>query len=181
MPRTYAEAKGRAGSMPARTPTWKGGTLMKLESFGIPELDDLWKKLTQDQQRNIEVAAWRKASKPMLAAIKGNATSMVGRVTGNLYKSIGSSPVRGRAILELGIRRFHPWTGYHGHLINDGTMERMTDAGERRGAVEGTKFFDLAYQATKDQIIDDYREGRIEAFHKMVQRANAKAKSKRRL
>lgn len=179
MPRTYAEAKGRAGGLPPAKPTWRGGTLMKLETFGIPELDDLWKKLSQGQKRNVEIAAWRKASKPMLAAIKGNASSMVGKVTGTLYKSIGSSPVRGAAILNLGIRRFEPWRGYHGHLVNDGTVKRFTKTGASRGSIDGSNFFDLAYQATKNQLIEDYRKGRITSFHNMVIRTNKRNKTKR--
>lgn len=178
MPRSYAEAKGRAASYTAAKPTWRGGTLMKLETFGVPELDKLWKDLKDSQKRNIEIAAWRKASKPMLAGIKGNVSSMVGRVTGTLFKAVGSSPVRGAAILNLGVRRFYPWNGFHGHLVNDGTMERSTATGQSRGSVDGSNFFDLAYEATKGQVIDDYRKGRIKSFHEMIVRANKKNKTK---
>ena len=147
---------------------------MKLETFGVPELDALWKQLSDTQKRNVEISNWRKASKPMLSAIKTNASSMHGKVTGNLARSIGSSPVRGAAILQLGARRFGNWKGYHAHLVSDGTKERFTESGASRGKVDGSKFFDLGYQSTEKQVVDEYRKNRIETFHRFIQRANRK-------
>ncbi len=175
---TYAQTKGRE-SRPARRTQggYKGGAFATFETFGIPELDRLFKQLSDSQRRNIIVAAWRKASKPMIAEIKGDLTATVGRVSGNLYKSIGASPVRGRAQLNLGARRFVPWAGFHAHLINDGTVERYTESGAHRGAVAGTKFFDMAVNATKQQVVDDFRNGQIEVFHKFIVRANKRKKT----
>ncbi len=154
----------------------------KPEIFGDKQLDQLFRKLKDSQKRSIVIAAYRKASKPMQAKMKSNLLAKTdAKRSGNLFKSIGYKPVSRLPILHLGARKFGNFKGYHSHLIEKGTGERYytTQSGaiHPTGRIKGRYFFQSAFQSTVNITAEGFQDSAIEAFIKLIRRANAKKKT----
>jgi hypothetical protein len=93
----------------------------KIESPDQERLQRLFSELQYKDQRNIVISALRKATKPTVELAKSNIHHSV---TGNLRKSIGLLTVRNEAAVIVGARKRKPFKGSHGHLVEEGTVDR---------------------------------------------------------
>jgi len=93
---------------------------LKVESPDIINLENTFKEMGWGDKKKILNAAFRKAVKPTIDYAK----SIVSVGTGNLQRSIGSVVPRKEVGIYIGTRRRKPWKGFHGHLVESGTVER---------------------------------------------------------
>ena len=113
----------------------------------------------------------------MLKAMQNNLSAAVGRVTGNLDKSLGWKKLgREGMMLGIGARKFGAWTGFHAHLVEFGTEERITESGASKGRMPVMKWFKPAVDSTKQKAVDDFRAERMNAMAAFIRRANKKKK-----
>lgn len=152
--------------------------------FGDAQLNRLFIGMQFGQQRNVLVAAFRKSAKPMITAMKTGLRAALKhpeKSSGTLEKSIGAYAPRGRIELDVGARRFAPYAGFHAHLIEAGTDDRVyiSTGGQEHetGRVRPTYFFAKAVNATKHTVISRFRDDRLKAFHDFVERQNKKSKT----
>lgn len=150
--------------------------------LGIRELDDLFSSLKTSQQKAQLIAAFRKASKPLVSKSKSNLLARSrARASGNLYRSIGVIPHRRLPILKIGARASGRWAGYHGHLIDAGTTEReyTSKSGKTHstGAVRPTNFFKDSVQQEQSRVVDAVRDELIREMVMRIVKAQSKGKS----
>lgn len=155
---------------------------MEATVLGDKQLDRLFDQLRDSQKRSIVISAFRKASKPMLMAIKANLISRTkAKSSGNLAKSLGYRPVSRMSILHLGARTFGNFKGYHSHLIERGTGERyyttQSGAVHVTGRVRGRFWFKSGVESKSKQTAEGFIDAAVDSFAKLIQRANAKRKT----
>ena len=121
---------------------------VKVDSSQIVMLEGFFNELSAIDQRKIFLAGFRKASKPLIAAAKAGSPYD----TGTLRKSIGSIALPQEIAILVGARKSGANKGWHGHLVENGTKDRFRKSGARTGKVMGTHFFELAYNATQDEV-----------------------------
>lgn len=173
-------ANARRGS---RKP-FQGKDTFRYDIFGDEQLDKLFLAMEWGQQRNVLISAFRKSAKPMIVAMKTGLRAALKhpeKSTGTLEKSIGAYAPRQRIELDVGARRFAPYAGFHAHLIEAGTDDRVytTSKGKEHetGRVKPTFFFAKAVNQTKQEVLDRFRDDRLKAFHDYVEKYNRKRKS----
>lgn len=97
-----------------------------LETHGLDSLEQSFNNLRYADKRKIIMNAFRKAVKPMVDQATSNAP--MGR-SGNLKRSVGTIPYEDEVALFVGARKGGSadgrFAGYHGHLLNDGTVSRQ--------------------------------------------------------
>jgi len=138
----------------------------------IKVLEGFFNDLSTFNQRKIFFESFRKASVPLVAAAKAGAP--MGK-TGNLRRSIGTmqEPTRRIAILVGALRQRKGW---HGHLIESGTKERVRRSGGSTGSVRGTQFFERAFNQTERQVNDALENEWYQAIDRTIIRTNKKLK-----
>jgi len=150
-----------------------------LQTTGCRELDELFEKLKQGQKRGVFMAAFRHASKPVVAKAKSNFLSSHRRGRGHIVKALGTRPVNRQVALRVGARVDKKWRGYHAHLLDQGTDTRYTKKGAFRGRIKGSGFFTKAVESTAPTVEKDVVNAFKNSLIGMVARANNKAKSKK--
>ena len=171
------------GSIKAPRNRGEKGAGVYYNIFGIRELDELFSKLKQSQQKSFMIAAFRKAAAPIVAEAKSNLLERSkAKASGNLYRSIGTKPHRRLPILKIGARTSGNWAGYHGHLIDDGTVERMyihkkSGKEHKTGAVAANNFWNDAIRGNEQKVIDSVREQMVREFVMRTVKAQAKSKT----
>ena len=156
------------------------GIEVNSNALGLPQLQQLFKKLRGSQVNSIFNSAFRKVSKPIIKNAKSNLTAR--KRTGNLSKSIGAKPIRGQAGLVIGARTFGKNKGYAGHILDKGTVNRYrkTKSGKRvsTGKVKPTKYFRKAVEGNSLYIENTITREVEQAVLRFVKRANNRAKTK---
>lgn len=126
---------------------------------GLKEIDTVLRGLPlQLTDRLLQNAAAR-AAKPLV--VKEQLLAPEGP-EGALVDSIGVVKERygsGREIgqVAVGPRRRGRYKGYHAHLVEYGTKERFNRRGASRGRMPAKPFAKPAFDATKDQVLGNYR------------------------
>lgn len=126
---------------------------------GIKELDLMLKQMTPELNHRILGAANTAAAKPLIASAK----SMVAKKSKRLEKSIGAVKISTRKATEIGTvhvgpRRGGGHKGYHGHLVELGTVERFHKSGKSTGVMPKLPFMRPSFERTQAQIISSQKE-----------------------
>ena len=116
----------------------------------IKILEDFFQGLSTIDQRKIFLAGFRKAAVPLISAAK--AASPVR--TGTLRRSFGAISIPQEIAILVGARKSGANKGWHGHLVENGTVQRFrkTKGGAPTGKVTGTHFFENAFNMVQEEI-----------------------------
>jgi len=150
-----------------------------IETYGIDALEKTFENFQYKDKRKILIAAFRKATRPLSDLARSNAP--VGK-TGNLKRSIGQVPMRGEMGMWIGARVIGGYRGFHGHLVEDGTVDRfyITKKGNKHatGHMSVTKpysgFFRKAARATEAQAIRSIESDWHDAIARFIIRSKKK-------
>lgn len=147
---------------------------ISIDSSQIDVLKDFFAGLSTADQRKIFLTAFRKAAKPIIADAKASAP----RKTGNLIRSIGTVGVPNEAAILVGAKKGGGYKGWHGHLVENGTVERFRRKlnNAPTGKVIGTKFFELAYTNNEQYLTQSTEEEWLRAIDNLIVRINNKKK-----
>lgn len=123
----------------------------------IPQLQAKMNNLKQINQHKILGSAIYKSAKPMEDAQRTIVLSKTKRRTGNLVTSIGRVRVPFTRAKELGTVKVGPrvkgkYKGNHGHLIEFGTKDRYTKAGNYTGKGPRLPFVAPAFFQTQGTV-----------------------------
>ena len=140
-----------------------------LDTGQIAILEGFFRDLSAVNQRKIFTAGFRKAARPLVKTAKANAP--VGR-TGNLRRSIGTMMMRGGIGIMVGALKQRK--GWHGHLAESGTTERIRKSGASTGRMPGTQFFERSFDQTSEQVYSDIEKEWYQAIDKFIIRTNKK-------
>lgn len=159
-----------------------GGMSVSLNVLGSKQLTELFDQLKNSQQKSIQISAFRAASKPLISDAKANLRSRTAKRSGNLERSLGVAPLRNLPILKIGARAFGRWAGYHGHLIDQGTVSRVykhkqSGKEHKTGRMPATKFWSDAVRRNEKGMVDSIQNGMVQSFDKFIVRYNNKAKT----
>lgn len=147
--------------------------MIQIDTRNIKELEEFFDDQATRNQRGIFIASYRRAAKPLVAAAK----MRVPRMRGKLAQSIGTMDARNEIAILVGAMRPK---GSHGHLVEDGTVERSytTKRGKvhRTGRMPAFGFMRRAYEATEAQIFETIADDWYEQIGIAIKRANSKMK-----
>ena len=147
--------------------------MITIDTRNIKELEDFFDEQATRDQRRIFIASYRRAAKPLVAAAK----MRVQRQRGKLAQSIGTMDARNEIAILVGAMRPK---GAHGHLVEDGTVERsyVTKRGKthRTGRMPAFGFMRRSYEATEAQIFQTIADDWYEQIGVAIKRANSKMK-----
>jgi HK97 gp10 family phage protein len=140
----------------------------------VEVLKDFFNDLSNRDQRKIFMVAFRKASKPLIT----DAKATVPRRTGNLAKSIGSIALSSEIALLVGAKKGGGYKGWHGHLIENGTVDRFRRSKNNAptGRMNPTHFFESAYNKNEKGVIDSVEEEWLKAIDQCIVRINKRGK-----
>ncbi|HLO59826.1 MAG TPA: HK97 gp10 family phage protein [Bacteroidales bacterium] len=149
---------------------------VSIETGQLKVLEDFFQELSNADQRKIFIAAYRKASKPIIAAAQAGAPEKSGR----LKKSIGSIEIPKDIAILVGAKKSGKYKGWHGHLVENGTKMRYrrSKKSASTGRVLGTHFFEEAFNRTEGQAYDAIEQEWYQAIDKMIIRTNKKLQLK---
>jgi len=143
----------------------------KIESPDAERLEKVFRDLQYKQQRSIIISALRKATKQTLTQAKAN---IVHSVTGNLRRSIGLLVMRNEPAVIVGARKRGSFIGHHGHLVEDGTVERsyttklgnVHRTGRMKSSASYAGYFRRAVASTEKIAVDIMGEEWYKAIEK---------------
>jgi hypothetical protein len=147
-----------------------------IKTYGFNALKRTLDNMAFKDKRRILIPALKRASKPTLEMII--ARTPVGK-TGNLKKSIGQITVGNEMAIIIGAR-IKGYKGYHGHLVNDATVDRhyITKNGMKHntGKMSVLKpyfhFLTRAVSDTEKQSFDNLSKEWQKGVAKMIIRDN---------
>jgi HK97 gp10 family phage protein len=150
-----------------------------IETYGFEALEKTFDNFAHKDKRNIFMAAYRKATKPMVDKSRANAP--MGR-TGNLKRSMGMVPMRDQIGVWVGARVTGGSKGFHAHLAENGTVERFYttkkgvrhETGKMNPNAGYARFFQRAFDETEKQAVDTVTE----EWHKAIERFIVRSKKK---
>jgi hypothetical protein len=150
-----------------------------VSTYGFDGLEETFKNFQYKDKRGIFMNAFRKAVKPTLEAAKGNVP--IGK-TGNLRKSLGVVPMQDNIGVFVGARVIGGYRGFHGHLVEDGTVNRYvkTEKGKPLKTPRFTGkmnpnayyagFFRKAIESTEKQVVDTIQKEWYDAIARFIVR-----------
>ena len=138
----------------------------------IKVLEDFFQGLSSIDQRKVFLAGFRKAAIPLVAAAK--AASPVR--TGTLRKSFGTVAIPGEIAILVGARKSGANKGWHGHLVENGTVQRFrrTKKNAPTGKVAGMHFFENAFNMVQEEMYGDIEQEWYNEIDKFIIRTNKK-------
>ena len=149
--------------------------------FGVSELDAFFRSLSRSSQYNLIMNAYSIASKPFINKLKQSLRDKIKRKnkTGNLYKSIGfvrgnSSRAKVFVSAKIGARKFRPYAGFHGHLVDEGTVSRRTKKGYSRGTMPASHFFTNTMEKSSIELSDNIKDAMLKALEKFIEKEQKK-------
>jgi len=155
---------------------------LNLNITGIKEIDDCLKQMPIKLTDKVLQNAGAKAAKPLVTREQLSAPE---GPTGNLVDSIGvvkgSFNQIGRGQREVGVvtvgpRRRGRYKGFHAHFVEYGTKRRETKgkgkykAGADRGVMPKKPFVEPAFNATKGQILNLYKQEVAKSLYSTMKR-----------
>ena len=145
-----------------------------IETYGFDALDKTFYNFQHKDKRNIIISAFRKAVRPTVEQAKSNLSSHT--KTGNLMKSIGVVPIRDEIAVYVGARIKGQFKGYHGHLVEEGTVARfyITKKGNRHetGKMRYTGFFRSAVKTTEEQVMKTVEQEWYNSIDRFIVKSN---------
>lgn len=93
-----------------------------IDDRDMVRLREAFQEMQTYDQKKIFNAALRKATRPTVIA--GQTNAPVGK-TGNLKRSVGAIVPRNEVAIVIGTRRRGGFKGYHGIIVEEGTIERQ--------------------------------------------------------
>ena len=127
--------------------------------FGNDKLEASFRSMSRADRYAMVMRAYEVATKPLIDESKGNLVQNLKRRsrTMNLYQSLGfvKQPKGGNSnyvTAKVGARKYRPYKGFHGHLIDAGTATRSTRKGYNRGRMPATHFFTSAVESTEFKV-----------------------------
>jgi len=145
------------------------------KEISVIQLEQFFNDLSTLDQKKIFIDAFRRVTKPLVARAKANVPK--GK-TGNLLKSLGTMIIPKDIAIFVGAMKGRGKKGWHGHLVENGTVERfrMSETGSgSTGKMVGSHFFERAYVGTDKEIEDGVEEEYYLAIDRAVIRINKKA------
>jgi hypothetical protein len=94
----------------------------KIESPDFVKLERTFLEMSEWDQYKMGIAALRKGTKPTEIQAQSN---IVHSITGNLKKSVGTIAMRTETAVIIGARKGKGYKGWHGHLVEEGTVDRQ--------------------------------------------------------
>ncbi|WP_282125635.1 hypothetical protein [Marinifilum flexuosum] len=155
------------------------------------ELRKAFEEMQQVGKRSTLLSTFRKVAKPIIRKVRQNLNSrrkhdpgQHGGMYNGLYKSIGTSPVRGEAALNVGSRRKkNKFAGHHANFLEYGTVQRRTKRGVNRGRIRGTHFFSDAVESEKDSalkgVAEYMRVSIVKYWERRAKRSQSTSKKRR--
>lgn len=156
-----------------------------VEITGVKELDNYFSELRNQDKKKLIIDSWKQASPNVVQAAQSTLASVLKPPdnTGNLMESIGFIPGQYKTnsvflYSRIGARRFRPFKGFHGHLVDAGTVERKTKkwglfnrhGGANRGKMPATHFFTRAIDSSSPQFIAETTQIIAQKLDKAYQR-----------
>jgi len=151
-----------------------------VSTYGFDGLEKTFDNFQHKDKRNILINAFRKATQPTVEAAKSNVS--VGK-TGNLKKSLGIVPMRENIGVFVGARVIGGYRGFHGHLVEDGTVNRYVKTekgktlkkprftGKMNPNANYAGFFRRAVESTERQVIDTVSKEWYDAIARFIVRS----------
>lgn len=157
---------------------------VKADISQLDILEDFFKELSLVDQRKIFLSAYRKASRPLLNAMKTNVPIGKDRMKGGksvrggtLLRSLGTIAVPQEIALLVGARKSGINKGWHGHLVEYGTKERFTRKNKlSRGVMPADNFIERSYNATEDQVFGAIENEWYDEIDRYIVRTNRRLK-----
>lgn len=157
---------------------------VEVNIFGVKELNEFFKTMAAKDQKKLFLSGFRIGTKGLVTLAKQNLKSrLLGKrkTTGTLMKSIGfiSMPSKNTSAYvaaKVGARKFGPYKGYHGHLLNNGTADRKTKKGVFKGRTLATHFFTDAVASEQENIQNIGGTEMMKALEKQVNKQLRKVK-----
>ncbi len=140
-----------------------------IDSREVDILKKFFNDLSLPNQRKVLLAAFRKAAKPLVVAAKLN----VSKDTGRLMKAIGTMAVPRETSILVGAKKGKGW---HGHLLESGTVQRRRKSGGSTGRVLATKWFETAFELTHRKLYKTIDEEFYQSINRLIIRTNRKLK-----
>lgn len=132
--------------------------------FDDDKLEAFFRSLSRADKYGMVMEAYAEATKPLISESQSQLIQGLKRRsrTMNLYKSLGFVPnkIKGSSNYveaKVGARKFRPFKGFHGHLIDAGTTERKTRKGYSRGRMPANHFFTRSVQNTEIPVTNELR------------------------
>ena len=141
---------------------------IKVDNRELLMLEDFFQGLSTINQRKIFNAGFRRAAKPLVAAAKANSPFD----TGTLRKSFGTIQIPSEIAIIVGAKKSGRYKGWHGHLVENGTVERFRKLGGTTGKVRGTHFFEAAYEQTQEGMFQEMEKAWYEEIDRFIIRVN---------
>lgn len=144
----------------------------KIEFDQLKVLEDFFYDLSVTDQRKVFLTGFRKAARPLVKAAKAGAPK--GK-TGNLEHSIGTMAVTQEIAIIVGARKGGGrYRGWHGHLMEHGTRQRVRKSGGSTGRVIGKKFFETAFYQTQEKMYGEIDREWYQAIDRKIININKK-------
>ena len=89
---------------------------------------------------------------------------MAAKRGGSLEKSFGTRVFKKAIKGHAGFGKY----GRHAHLVDTGTVDRWTKKGAYRGRVTGSRFWRTAFEAKKNEAINELRDSIIKSIEKIT-------------
>jgi hypothetical protein len=144
-----------------------------VKTYGLGALERTFENMANSDKRKIMIPALKRAVSSTVDMARTNAP--VGK-TGNLQKSVGTVALQNEMAILVGARTGHGFKGYHGHLLNDGTVDRFRKNGGATGKMGVTKpyfhWFTKAAEATEKQAVDSIANEWHKGVARMIIRSN---------
>ena len=146
--------------------------------FDDEKLNTFFNSMKRADRYKMVMNAYEIATHPLIDESKGALIRSLKRrsKTQNLYNSLGL--VKGKkngnsnfVEAKVGARKFSPYKGFHGHLVNSGTGPRQTKKGYTRGQIPATNFFTDSVESTQLKVNDELRTAIMSELEKEIQNA----------
>jgi len=146
------------------------------QMFGDEKLEAFFRSLSRAEKYQLVQDAYKEATEPLISESKGQLVRKLKRRsrTMNLYNSLGFVPDKKKGnsnfvTAKVGARKYRPFRGFHGHLIDAGTANRQTSKGYHRGRLVATNFFTDSVQNTELKVTDQLRDSMINRLENLIQ------------
>jgi hypothetical protein len=136
----------------------------------IKVLETFFDNLSTMDQKKIFTAAYRKAARPLVTAVKNAAPYRRGIVR----KSIGTVEIPDRVAILVGARLAGANKGWAARFTEGGTAERTRKKGGSTGKVTATHWFENTYNMMEDQVYDTIANEWYNEIDKYIAKVNKK-------
>jgi len=130
--------------------------------FGNDKLEAFFRSMSRADRYAMVMRAYEVATKPLIDESKGQLVRKLKRRsrTMNLYNSLGmvKSAKKGNSnyvTAKVGARKYRPFAGFHGHLVDAGTTTRSTRKGYNRGRMPASHFFTDSVNNSEQKVTSE--------------------------